>query len=51
MAGEELAEGPPIPAIKDFVDAEIARLEGWKPVEFRGQVDYSKLDELFRSHL
>jgi predicted nucleotidyltransferase len=49
MAGDELAEGPPIPAIKDFVDAEMTRLEGWKPEEFRGKVDCLLLDELFRS--
>jgi uncharacterized protein len=51
MQGDELDEGPPIPVIKEFIDAEMERLAGWKPDAFRGKVDYEKLDLLFREML
>ncbi len=46
-AGTELGKGPRIPRISEFVDGEIARLEGVRPFAPAFN-DHGRLDELFR---
>lgn len=48
MAGDELAQGPAIPAIQEFLHSELTRLEGWQPLAQRDKFDLERLDELFR---
>lgn len=51
MAGDELAQGPAIPAIQEFLHSELTRLEGWQPYAHRDKFDLERLDELFREML
>ncbi len=49
--GEELAWGPKIPAISNFLATEIERLESEKFDKKKRKPDVEKLNELFRSTL
>lgn len=45
MAGDELAEGPRIPAISEFIESELSRLTALHPAS-NDELDFSPLDRL-----
>lgn len=51
MAGEELARGPAIPSISQFIADEIGRLETYRAPEASGSRDLEPLNRLYRQTL
>ncbi len=47
MAGDELARGPAIPAISEFIAGELDRLEKFHPASRQAPRDFTQLNEFF----
>jgi len=51
LAGDELDEGPAIPAIQEFITSELSRMETIKVEHERARVDQLQLNDVFREYL
>ena len=51
ISGDELAEGPAIPLIQEFIDNELARMETLGVDSSRPRIDHEELNQVFRETL